>query len=72
MKGVISSVLDRDPAALRELERLQLRPGVAVVVDQKNSNASILVRIESETRRVRLSKELAAHISVVGEHQSTS
>jgi len=71
-EGVISSVLDRDSAALRELERLQLRPGVAVVVDQKNSNASILVRIESETTRVRLSNELATCISVVGDHRSTS
>src|SRR5215469_12268867 len=37
----ISSVSDRSPAALRELERLGLVPGIAVTIEQKIPAASI-------------------------------
>ena len=62
---VISSVSDRDSAALRQLERLQLRPGTALAVDQRNSTASILVRLDAEGEHIRLSNDLAVCISVV-------
>ena len=43
--AVISSVSDRDPAALREMTRLGLKPGVAITVEAGTRNASLLVRI---------------------------
>jgi DtxR family transcriptional regulator, Mn-dependent transcriptional regulator len=63
--AMISSVADRDPAALRELERLKLLPRVGLTVEQKNPNASILVRIAGRQGRLRLSNELAGQVSVV-------
>src|SRR4051794_960555 len=38
--ALISSVDDRDPAALRELERLKLLPRVSVMVEKKVANDS--------------------------------
>ncbi len=38
--AVISSVSDRDPAALREMTRLGLKPGVAITVETGTRNAS--------------------------------
>jgi DtxR family Mn-dependent transcriptional regulator len=61
----ISSVSDRDPSALREMERLGLRPGVAVTVEAGTRSASVLVRIGSRSSVIRLSQDLATAISVV-------
>ena len=63
--AVISSVSDRDPFRLREMERLGLRPGVSIVVEAGVRNASLLVRIDGHATAVRLSQELAGGISVV-------
>jgi len=63
--GVISSVSDRDPAALRELGRLGLMPGVCLHVEAGNRSASVLVRIGSNIELVRLSQKLAREISVM-------
>lgn len=63
--AVISSVSDRDAAALREMERLDLRPGIRIEVAPGTRNASVLVRIGNRPEVVRLSKTLAAGISVV-------
>ena len=63
--AVISSVSDRDPAALREMERVGLLPGVPVLVEPGHRGASLMIRIGSDTRAVRLSQELAGAISVV-------
>jgi DtxR family Mn-dependent transcriptional regulator len=63
--AVISSVSDRDPSRLREMERLGLRPGIRIVVETGLRNASLLVRIGGQTGAVRLSQELAGEISVV-------
>ncbi len=63
--AVISSVSDRDPSRLRQLERLGLRPGVSIMVEAGVRNASLLVRIGGHTSAVRLSQELAGEISVV-------
>jgi len=62
--AVISSVSDRDPAALREMTRLGLRPGVAIMVEMGTRNASLRVRIGDRTDLVRLSQSLASGISV--------
>jgi DtxR family Mn-dependent transcriptional regulator len=65
VKAVISSVSDRDPSALREMERLGLKPGVAITVEAGTRNATLLVRIGERTEPLRLSQRLAAGISVI-------
>jgi DtxR family Mn-dependent transcriptional regulator len=63
--AVISSVSDRDPAALREMTRLGLRPGVAITVETGTRNASLRVRIGNCSDTVRLSQSLASGVSVL-------
>jgi DtxR family transcriptional regulator, Mn-dependent transcriptional regulator len=63
--AMISSVSDRDPSGLREMERLGLRPGVPIVIEEART-ASLLVRIGAQTNSVRLSQELSSAISVRG------
>jgi len=63
--GVISSVSDRSASALRELERLGLRPGVAVNIEQRNSAGSLALRVGSGPDPVRLSNDLAHCVRVV-------
>lgn len=63
--AVVSSVSDRDPAALREMERLGLGPGVGVVVEAGVRSASLLVRIGTRPKPARLSHKLAGFVSVV-------
>jgi DtxR family transcriptional regulator, Mn-dependent transcriptional regulator len=63
--AVISSVSDRDAAALREMTRLGVRPGVAITVEAGMRNASFRVRIGGRAEAVRLSQRLAAGISVI-------
>ncbi len=65
--AVVSSVLDRDAAVLRELERLGLLPGTGVVVEPGNRSSSVMVRIgaKTDTEAVRLNQKLARAISVV-------
>jgi len=62
--AVISSVSDRDPAALREMTRLGLQPGVALTVETGTRNASLRIRIGERADSVRLSQTLASGISV--------
>jgi len=62
--ATITSVGDRDPAALRELERLELMPSVSVVVERRTPQASVLVRITGRNEQIRLSNEVAAQILV--------
>jgi DtxR family Mn-dependent transcriptional regulator len=64
MSATISSVSDQQPAVLRELRGLGLVPGVRLVIERKNPNASLVVRIEGHTQPVRLSDELASHIAI--------
>ncbi len=63
--AVISSVSDRDPAALREMTRLGLKPGVAITVETGTRNASLRIRIGDRTDSVRLSHTLASGIFVI-------
>ena len=63
--AVISSVSDRDPAALREMTRLGLAPGVTITVEAGTRNASLRVFIGGAADAVRLSQALAGGISVV-------
>ena len=61
----ISSVSDRSAVALRELERLGLKLGVSLTVDQRNSTASLLIRLADNANHIRLSNDLASCVSVV-------
>ena len=63
--ALISSVSDRDPAALREMTRLGLKPGVAITVETGARNASLRVRIGDRSESVRLSQSLASGILVI-------
>jgi DtxR family Mn-dependent transcriptional regulator len=63
--AIVSSVADRDAAALRELERLHLVPQVALIIERKNPNASLLIRIAGKRERIRLGNELAGRLAVI-------
>jgi DtxR family Mn-dependent transcriptional regulator len=60
----ISSVSDRNAAALRELERLGLMPGIAIKIEQRNPAASLLIRIAGRPNPIRVSNDLADCIFV--------
>jgi DtxR family transcriptional regulator, Mn-dependent transcriptional regulator len=62
--ATITSVSDRNAVALRELERLGLMPGVALTVEQRNSPASLSVRLADRTDPLRLNSDLASCILV--------
>ena len=63
--ATISSVSDRNPAALREIGRLGLVPGSALKVEQKNSGLSLSVRLRGSSDPIRVSLDLAGCISVI-------
>jgi DtxR family transcriptional regulator, Mn-dependent transcriptional regulator len=63
--ATISSVSDRSPAALRELEQLGLRPGTVLTIEGRNSAASLSVRLTGREDPVRVSLDLADCISVI-------
>jgi DtxR family Mn-dependent transcriptional regulator len=62
--ALISSVSDRNASALREMERMGLRPGVRIVVEAGVRNASLLLRVNGQAAPVRVSQRLAARIFV--------
>jgi len=63
--ATISSVSDRSPAALRELEQLGLRPGVVLTIERRNSASSLSVRLIDREHPIRVSVDLADCISVI-------
>lgn len=63
--AIVSSVSDRDPSALREMQRLGIYPGASVVVEAGVRNASLLVRIGTSPAPTRFSHKLAGFVSVV-------
>src|SRR4051794_31862826 len=64
--AVISSVSDRSATALRELERLELVPGITLTIEQKNSTASLLIVVAGRQQPTRLAYEFASQIRVRG------
>lgn len=62
--ATISSLSDRDPAWLRELEGQGLVPGAKLVVKRRNPNASLMVSVAGRREPVRLSNELAACVAI--------
>jgi len=69
--AVVSSVSDREPSRLREMERLGLRPGVRIIVETGVRNASLWVRIAEGTSAIRVNRQLANEISVVADGNAT-
>jgi DtxR family transcriptional regulator, Mn-dependent transcriptional regulator len=65
LPAVISSVSDRDPAALREMKRLGLQPGVAITVETGTRNGSLRIRVGERADPVRLNQALASGILVM-------
>lgn len=63
--ATISSVSDRSAAALRELERLGLRPGAVLNIEQRSPGASLSIRLADNGSPVRVSNDLASCILVV-------
>jgi hypothetical protein len=62
--ALISSVSDRSAVALRELERLGLMPGAAVMVEQRNSAGSLSIRLADHADHIRLRNDLARCVLV--------
>lgn len=62
--ATISSVYDRDAAALREIERLGIRLGVPIVIERRNSNTSMTAHIQGHRKQVRIANDLAENIFV--------
>jgi len=60
----ISSVSDRNPEALRDLQRLGLLPGTDLTVEQKNSASALAIRVKGRQEPIRVSPDLAGCISV--------
>jgi len=65
--ATISSVSDRDPAALRELERLGLVPGTTLTIEQRNSASSLSVKLKDRGESLRVNLDLACCVSVIAE-----
>ena len=65
LPALISSVSDRDAAALREMTRLGLKPGVSITVETGTRSATLRVRIGARADSVRVSPTIASGISVV-------
>jgi DtxR family Mn-dependent transcriptional regulator len=66
--AMVSSVSDRDPSILREMTRLGVKPGVAILVEAGTRTASLRVRIGDGAERVRLNQNLASGIFVTAAH----
>ncbi len=62
--ALVTSVSDRDPSALRELERLGLRPGVVLTVEAGLRTAALFLRIEGKSEAIRIGQLLASQIFV--------
>jgi DtxR family transcriptional regulator, Mn-dependent transcriptional regulator len=63
--ALISSVSDRDPSALRDMERMGLKPGAQILVEVGVRNSSLLMRVNGQANPMRVSGQLAARISVL-------
>lgn len=63
--ATISSVADRNPAALRELKQLGLTPGTVLTVERRNPASSLSIRLAGRADPIRVSLDLANCISVI-------
>jgi DtxR family Mn-dependent transcriptional regulator len=60
--AAVSSVSDRDPAALREMKILGLVPGAKILIEPGSRSGSVVVRIDGQPARI--SPQLAAGVLV--------
>jgi DtxR family transcriptional regulator, Mn-dependent transcriptional regulator len=70
--ALITSVSDRDPSALREMERMGLKPGAQIVVEAGIRNSSLLIRVNGQADPMRVSHQLAARISVLASERNAT
>jgi DtxR family transcriptional regulator, Mn-dependent transcriptional regulator len=70
--ATISSVSDRDPSALREIERIGLKPGAQVLVEAGVRNSSLLIRVNGQANPMRVSQHLAARVSVLASPRNSA
>jgi DtxR family transcriptional regulator, Mn-dependent transcriptional regulator len=63
-RAIISSVSDRSPQALRDLQRLGLVPGTILTVEQKNSASSLAMRVDGQDAPIWVSPDLASCVFV--------
>lgn len=62
--AIITSVSDRSAASLREIERLGLKPGMTLTIEDVNSAGSLSVRLADEREPIRMNRHLAGSIFV--------
>lgn len=62
--AIVSSVSDRDPACLREVKRMGLKPGVRIVLEPGVRKASLAARIGAGKAAIRIAHKLAGAIFV--------
>jgi len=62
--AIVSSVSDRNPAFLREVKRMGLKPGVRIVLDPGVRKASLAARIGAGGPVVRIAHKLAGAVFV--------
>ncbi len=65
--AIITSVSDRDSEVLRELDRLGIKPGIAVTVEAKAAEKSLSVKLQNGAEPVLLTTDLADCIFVAAE-----
>lgn len=63
--ATVSSVSDRSSDSLRELERIGVIPGVALMIQNRNESASLSVLVDEKTTAIRIGQDLARSIFVV-------
>lgn len=69
--ALISSVSDRDPAVLREAERLGLLPGVRIVLEAGTRSAAVSLRCDAAGQVLRVSPKIAGALSVVASQEES-
>lgn len=65
--AVVSSVSDKNPTALRELERIGLTPGASLTIERATRSASVAIRLPNRPDVIRISNDLAGCVQVVAQ-----
>ena len=64
--AIITSVSDRNSAALRDLQRLGLKPGAGLILERKNRACALTIRLKGQPQSIQVGKDLAARVLVAG------
>ena len=65
--SIITSVSDRNAAALRELGRLGLKPGIALTVEKRNAAGTAFLHLDNRAKRLAVNHELGGYVLVASE-----